>query len=64
MLTREALADSMVKAKAEWERAPVDGMLAHLIKMVELDYDNWNADLAAIVALAYANAIQKNGGRG
>lgn len=64
MLTREALRDSMAHAKADITRAPVDGMLAYLIALIEAEYDNWNQELAATVAIAYANAITKHGGRG
>lgn len=64
MLTREALKESLGQAKQDIARAPVDGMLAHLIALIEMEHDNWNQERAAIVALAYAKAIQKNGGRG
>lgn len=65
MLTREALQESLKQAEAEMERAPVDGMLAYLIACVDLKHETpWNQDRVATVALAYANAVQKNGGRG
>jgi hypothetical protein len=64
MLTREALNESLAQAKADYARAPADGMLAHLIALVEIARDGWDREGATIVALAYANAVQKNGGRG
>ena len=64
MLTREALKESLDRAKDDIARAPVDGMLAHLILVVEMESNTWTTERVAIVALAYADAVRKNGGRG
>lgn len=66
MLTREALQESLKRAEDEMTRNPIDGMLAYLIACVDLKHGEhpWNQDRVATVALAYANAVQKNGGRG
>lgn len=64
MLTKDALRESLAKAKADMERAPVDGMLAYLIAIINMEHDHWTENLAATVAIAYADAVAKHGGRG
>ncbi len=76
MLTREALRQCLDSAAQEHGAAPPDGMLAHLIAAEKRNLtaaartlgEEWNGTFnegsVAVIAIAYAQAISKNGGPG